>query len=91
MGFYGRFRWHYVDKSTPMTKLLRKQCGFIWDNLFHNAFLDLKKALAKASILVTPNWEKEFHVHVDALAFAIGFVSFQPDDKGFDHPIYYVS
>ena len=74
-----------------MTKLLQKQPDFVWDNLCHNAFLDLKKALTEALISVTPNWEREFHVHVDASTFIIGAVLCQPDDKGFSHSIYYAS
>ena len=42
-------------------------------------------------ILVAPNWEKEFHVHVDASTFAVGSMLCQPDEKGSDHPIYYAS
>ena len=74
-----------------MTKLLWKQFDFVWDNNCHNAFLDLKKALIETNVLVTPNWERVFHVHVDASAFAVGAMLCQPDDKGFDHPIYYAS
>ena len=49
VGFYRRFIQHYVDKEIPLTKLLQKQFDFDWDNLCHNAFLDLK-ALIEAPI-----------------------------------------
>ena len=91
VGFYWRFIGHYADKVAHMTKLLGKQFDFVWDKNCHNAFLDLKKALNEVPILVTPNWERVFHVHVDASALAVGVVLCQLDDKGFDHPIYYAS
>ena len=74
-----------------MTKFLQKQSDFVWNNNCHNAFLDLKKALIEALVLVTSNWERVFHVHVDASAFVVGAVLCQPDDKGFNYPIYYAS
>ena len=74
-----------------MTKLLRKQFDFVWDNNCHNAFLDLKKALTEAPVCVTPNWERVFHVHIDASTFLVEAMLCQPDDKGFEHLIYYAS
>ena len=91
VGFYKKFIRHYADKVASMIRLLQKQSSFNWDNLCHNAFLDLKKDLTEATIFVTPNWDKEFHVHVDASAFAIDSVSCQPDEKDFDHPNYYAT
>jgi hypothetical protein len=47
--------------------------------------------LITAPILVTPNWEKDFEVYVDISSVAIGAILSQKDDKGHDHPIYFVS
>ena len=55
VGFYKIFIQHYIDKAAPMTKLLWKQSDFVGDNNCHNVFLDLKKVLTEAPILVTPN------------------------------------
>jgi hypothetical protein len=38
-------------------------------------------------ILVFPNREKTFHVHVDALARAVGDILAQPGVGDLDHPI----
>jgi hypothetical protein len=40
-----------------------------------------------APILVFPDWEKTFHVHVDALAIALGVILAQPGAEDLDNPI----
>ena len=47
--------------------------------------------MASAPILVFPDWNKEFHVHVDASSIALGFFLAQPSEGDLDHPIAYAS
>ena len=42
-------------------------------------------------ILVFPDWNKPFHVHVYAAGIALGIVLTQPGEGGIDHPIAYSS
>jgi hypothetical protein len=42
-------------------------------------------------IMVFPNWNKEFHVHVDALSIALGAVLAQPGVGDIDHPLAFSS
>lgn len=56
------------------------------DTTYTNAFNTLKK-LVTTPILIPPNWEKDFHVYVDASNVAIGLVLSQNDEKGHDHKI----
>jgi len=42
-------------------------------------------------ILVFPNWDKEFHVHVDASSMVLGVVLAQAGDRDVDHPIVFAS
>ena len=42
-------------------------------------------------ILVFPDWNKEFHVHVDASSVALGVVLVQPGEGDLDHPIAFAS
>ena len=42
-------------------------------------------------ILVFPDWNKPFHVHVDASGIVLGIVLTQPGEGGIDHPIPYSS
>lgn len=40
-----------------------------------------------STILVFPDWKKEFHVHVDASCITLGVVLIQPGEGDIDHPI----
>jgi hypothetical protein len=42
-------------------------------------------------ILVFPDWEKSFHVHVDALSIALGAILAPPGIGELDHPIAFAS
>lgn len=43
--------------------------------------------MVTAPILIFPNWDQPFHVHVDASSIALGTVLAQPRDSEVDHPI----
>ena len=47
--------------------------------------------MASAPILVFQDWNKEFHLHVDASSIALRVVLVQPGEDGLDHPISYSS
>ena len=51
----------------------------------------MKPKMASMPILVFPDWDKEFHVHVDASSITLGVVLAQPDEGDLDHPIAYAS
>ena len=43
------------------------------------------------TILVFPDWKKQFHVHVNASSTTLGIVLVQPTEGALDHPISFVS
>ena len=47
----------------------------------------LKAKMASAPIFVFPEWNQEFHVHVDASYVALRVVLAQPGEGDLDHPI----
>ena len=47
--------------------------------------------MATTPILAYPDWNKEFHVHVDASNYAIGATLAQTGSHRLDHPIYFTS
>jgi hypothetical protein len=51
----------------------------------------LKENLSTTPILIFPNWENEFHVHVDSSGIALDAILVQPRDGAMDHPIYFAS
>ena len=54
-------------------------------------FEKLKKALVSVPILRAPIWDRVFHVHIDASAYAIGCILTQPGEFNKDFPIAYAS
>ena len=47
--------------------------------------------LISAPILRALDWNKIFHVHIDAFAYAIGCILAQPGESNMDFPILYAS
>jgi hypothetical protein len=56
----------YAQVTTPMEKLLNKAINFQWNEYCQKGLETLKQKLVTAPILIFPEWDKEFHVHVDA-------------------------
>ena len=55
------------------------------------AFESLKKAIASAPILESPDWEKPFQGHIDASSLAVGGILTLLDDSGMDRVIAFFS
>jgi hypothetical protein len=77
-GYYKKFIKGYAKITTPMEKLLKKDCQFSWIEKFQQSFDTLKQKMVTTPILVFPDWTKEYHVHVDASSIALGDVLAQP-------------
>ena len=46
-----------------------------------------EEKIVTAPILVFPDWNKEFHVHVDASSISLGIILTQSGEGNIDHPI----
>ena len=53
-GYYKRFIENFAEIVGPLTKLTRKDVGFVWNTSCEQAFQALKKKLVTAPILVLP-------------------------------------
>jgi len=62
--FYRCFVKSFPFIMAPITKLMQKLKEFIWTQECQEAW--------EAPILIAPNWEKNFHVHMDTSNLAIG-------------------
>ena len=90
-GYYHNFICGYATINSPMEKLLKKDVAFIWIQECQSSFETLKAKMASTPILVFPNWNKEFHVHVDTSSIALGVVLAQPGEGDIDHLISFAS
>ncbi|MCO5577322.1 hypothetical protein L7F22_031150 [Adiantum nelumboides] len=87
-GYYRRFIYMYAEIARPLYGLL---VNFEWTPDCTSSFEKLKKALTSAPILRVPVYDKIFHVHIDASAYAIGCILAQPGEFNKDYPIAYAS
>ncbi len=90
-GYYRKFIKGYAKINAPMKKLLLKDATFYWDEECQRSMDVLKEKMATASILVFPDWKKEFQVHVDASCITLGVVLTQTSEGELDHPISFAS
>jgi hypothetical protein len=74
-----------------MERLLIKDSKFQWNEDYQRGLDTLKEKMVTASILVFPDWEKTFHVHVDASSITLGVILAQPGARELDHPIAFSS
>ncbi|GKA07816.1 reverse transcriptase domain-containing protein [Tanacetum coccineum] len=77
-GFYRRFIKGFSKTVYPLTKLLKKDTSFNFDDECHKAFNSLKK-LTCTPIIMHPNWNLPFELMCDAIDFAVGAVLGQKD------------
>jgi hypothetical protein len=74
-----------------MENLLNKEAKFQSNEDCQKGLDTLKKKIVTAPILIFPDWNKEFHVHVDASSIALGTVLSQLWEGDIDHPIDFAS
>ena len=70
---------------------MKKGIRFEWTPDCQASLDILKENMVTAPILVFPNWNKEFHVHVDASSIALGIVLAQSGEGNINHPISFAS
>jgi hypothetical protein len=51
---------------SPITKLFKKFEVFEWTKECQNAWEEIKNLYIQTPILISPNWELQFHVHTYA-------------------------
>jgi hypothetical protein len=77
--FLGQIRWrsrmirHLVDFATPLHAAVHRE-PFTWIEEEEKDFVALKLLLTRAPMVQPPDWDREFHVFVDASDIAIGSV-----------------
>jgi hypothetical protein len=87
IGYYLRFMKRHASIKEPLEKLLKKFEEFWWTTECDKAFDTLKENLSTAPILIYPNWEIEFCVHVDASSVVLGAILVQPMEENIDYSI----
>ena len=74
---------YLVDVATPLHTAVH--------TVEQDAYDYLKKMLSKVPVVQPPDWEKAFHVFVDASYIAIGSALMQLEEPNWYQPVYYAS
>jgi hypothetical protein len=85
--YYRKFIKGYAQITTPMEKLLKKEVKYQWNDECQKSLDTLKQSMVNTSILFFLDWNKKFHVHVDASSIALGVVFAQLSEGEIDHLI----
>ena len=87
-GYYQWFIYMYAVISKPIYGLI---IVFEWTDECETSFEKLKQALISDPILKASDYNKIFHVHMDASAYTVGCILAQLGDNNMDFPICYTS
>ena len=90
VNYYRRFIFRYGDIAAPLTRLLKKNVKYEWDEKCENAFTKLKNSITSDSILIYPNFNQPFNITTDASTLGIGGVLSQTVDN-IERPIAFYS
>ena len=63
VNFLRRFIIDYAEKMRNITKMLRKDSEIKWSSEDRKSFEEIKIALTKAPVLISPNFEKYFQIY----------------------------
>jgi hypothetical protein len=80
-----------INLKTRKMKFIKKDTKFQWNESCQQGLDTMKENMVTSPILVFPDWEKTFHVHVCASAIALGAILAQPGVGELDHPIAFAS
>ncbi|XP_068483219.1 uncharacterized protein [Phaseolus vulgaris] len=76
-GYYRRFIEDFSRVVAPLTQLTRKDQPFAWTDRCEQSFIELRKRLTSAPVLVIPDTGKPFEVYCDASHQGLGCVLMQ--------------
>ena len=89
--YYRTFVEGFAKIAHPLHDLTKKNAVFDWTEECEEAFVELKRRLTSAPILVAPTDHGRYILDTDASDFALGVVLQQEQDDGLIHVIAYGS
>jgi len=90
ISYYRKYIRGCAQIAQPLTKLLKKDHKFQWNNEHKTAFNNLKQKLLEKPILAHPDFSKGFVLQTDASLDGIGAVLSQINNSA-EHPIAFAS
>jgi len=81
IGYYRNYVQGYAQLAVPLFELIKKEVAFVWDLGCQSAFEALKGALVAASVLIRPDFEKQFCLDVDWSPKGVSAILSQRESK----------
>eukprot|EP00253_Pinus_taeda_P032992 PITA_32992 len=91
INFIRRFIPNYAEISKPIQSLLKKDAKFVWQEDGKRDFQEIKCAIARAPVLVSPDYSKDFMIFSFASEDTISSVLLQKNKDGHEQPIAFMS
>lgn len=91
INFIRRFIPNYAEIAKPIQSLLKKDVKFVWQEEGKRAFQEIKSTIAKAPVLVSPDYSKDFMIFYFASEDTIAGVLLQKNREGHEQPIAFMS
>eukprot|EP00253_Pinus_taeda_P034541 PITA_34541 len=82
---------NYAEIAKPIQSLLKKDAKFVWQEEGKRAFQEIKSAIAKSPVLVSPDYAKNFMIFSFASEDTIVGVLLQKNKDGHEQPIAFMS
>ncbi len=79
-GYYRAFVKNFASIASPLTRLLKKDVLFLWNDAQQHSFTTLKDAHTHAPIVAFPDYKLPFTMCTDASALGIGAVLMQTEE-----------
>ncbi len=90
-GYYRAFVNSFASIASPLTRLLKKNVPFLWNDGQQHSFTTPKDALTHVPILAFPDYKLPFTMCADASALGIGAVLMQTEEGKRPHAFAYAS
>jgi hypothetical protein len=75
--YYHRFIKGFSTLASPITRLLKKDIPFVWNDKYEKSFQELKRRLMTAPVLSLPKEDKPYVLYTDTLKKGLGAVLIQ--------------
>ena len=77
LGFTGYYRYfipNYSKIAWPLLDLIKKTTPWHWGEAQHKAFEELKTQMCGSPVLIQPDMNKQFTLHIDTSAYGMGTI-----------------
>ena len=91
INFMRRFVPVFAQIVKPLQQMAKQNVQFKWTDVEKNGFSKIKKSIAHAPSLKSPNFKKDFILYTFASDDSLAAVLTQKEDEGDEYPISFMS